>query len=66
MGKAVPRIIKVRAEELVNEMPGSFSVDFDKNKEVLATMDLPFSKVQRNLVAGFISRIIQQKNEASN
>jgi small subunit ribosomal protein S17e len=56
LGKAVPKGIKSRADFLLQRYPDSFSRDFEKNKEVLNSLGLPFSKQTRNLIAGYISK----------
>ncbi len=56
MGKAVPRAVKQRAMVLLEKNPDAFSEDFEKNKAVLRELSLPFSKVEQNLMAGFIAR----------
>ncbi len=56
MGKAVPRNIKQRANLLIEKFPDETSDDFEKNKEFINSMELPFSKKTRNLMAGFITR----------
>lgn len=59
MGKAVPKAIKQKARVLLTESPDSYSDDFDKNKEEINKLEFPFfeaSKINRNLVAGFITR----------
>ncbi len=61
MGKAVPRIIKQRSNELLRLYPESFSKDFEKNKEFLKSLKLPFSKTEINLMSGYISRKIVDK-----
>ena len=63
MGKAVPKSLKTRAEILMHEFPKEMSHDFDKNKEFLNTFDLPLSKSQRNLVAGYIARKTEKPKE---
>lgn len=57
MGKAVPRGIKVKAEQLVARFPDEFSEDFEKNKLFLGSLDLGFYKSSRNLIAGYIVTI---------
>lgn len=63
MGKAVPKSLKTIAEILMEEFPKEVSYDFDKNKKFLNTMDLSFSKSQRNLVAGYIARRTEKPKE---
>lgn len=56
MGKAVPKAIKARAKTLMKLLPGKFAKDFEHNKRALDSLKLPFSKTDRNLIAGFITR----------
>ncbi len=64
MGKQTTGILKTKAEKLYNMYPTEFSEDFEKNKEVLNGTGLfEYSKSDRNIVAGYLSRLIQQKNK---
>lgn len=65
MGKAVPKGIKSKANLLVSKFADRFSPDFDKNKEFIKTLELPFSKKERNLMAGFITRKMKQLKQAA-
>tara|TARA_Y100000310_G_scaffold342688_1_gene446936 strand:+ start:4321 stop:4512 length:192 start_codon:yes stop_codon:yes gene_type:complete len=56
MGKSVPKAIKSRSNILIKMFPEKFSRDFEKNKLVIDSFELPFSKTDRNLIAGFITR----------
>jgi len=58
MGKAVPRAVKQRAKFLLKKSPESFSEEFEKNKAAVRELNLPFSKVEQNLMAGFIARTL--------
>jgi ribosomal protein S17E len=58
MGKAVPKAIKMRSESLIKLLPQKFSKDFEKNKRVLDGLEIPLSKTDRNLIAGFIARTL--------
>ena len=60
MGKAVPKAIKSRAEILIKMFPDKFSKDFEKNKREIDALDLEFSKTDRNIIAGFITRKIAE------
>ena len=62
MGKSVPKGVKTKAEILIEENK-DFSKDFEKNKEVINSMDLNLSKKIRNLVAGYISRRMTAKEQ---
>ena len=57
MGKAVPQNIKSKANTLLDTYPDRFSSDFEKNKELINDFDMSLSKQQRNLLAGYISRV---------
>ena len=61
MGKSVPKGVKTKAEILMEESK-DFSKDFEKNKEIINSMDLGFSKKIRNLVAGYITRKMSSKD----
>ncbi len=60
MGKSVPKGVKSKAEILIKE-DKPFSKDFDKNKEIINSMNLGLSKKIRNLVAGYIARRMSSK-----
>ncbi|HZX34077.1 MAG TPA: 30S ribosomal protein S17e [archaeon] len=62
MGKAVPQNIKSRANVLIQAFPENFSDNFEKNKDFINSLGMPLSKLQRNLVAGFIVRIKERLN----
>ncbi len=57
MGKAVPRLIKQRAKKLLEAYPEELSKDFEKNKQFLKSLELPFSKTELNLISGFVVRL---------
>ncbi len=56
MGKAVPRSIKMRVETLLEKFPDRFGSDFEKNKQILNELNLSLSRFDRNMIAGFITR----------
>ncbi len=62
MGKAVPKSIKSRAEYLLENHKEKFGKDFEKNKEVINGIGLSLSKNDRNIMAGYISRMIKDAN----
>ena len=63
MGKAVPKLVKQRSHTLLEEYPDRLSKDFEKNKEFLHSLNLPFSKVEINLMSGYIARKNRGKKE---
>ncbi len=62
MGKSVPKGVKTKANILMGES-NEFSRDFEKNKEIINSMDLSFSKKIRNLIAGYVSRIKETEEQ---
>ena len=50
MGKAVPKGIKSKANLLVSRFADKFSSDFVQNKDFIKTLELPFSKKERNFI----------------
>ncbi len=66
MGKAVPKGIKARAEEIQKYFADKVTTDFDLNKAFINSLSLPITKTNRNLIAGFLTRqTIQAKKKAS-
>jgi ribosomal protein S17E len=61
LGKAVPKGIKSKSLLLMKEFPEKFNADFEHNKKAVEEMNLPFSKTNRNLVIGFLTRKIKQQ-----
>ena len=61
MGNSVPKAVKIRAEVLIQEKPELFSMNFEKNKKVMNDLELPVSKHNRNLIAGYIVRMLKDK-----
>jgi ribosomal protein S17E len=64
LGKAVPKAVKMRVEILLKEMPEKFSTSFEKNKEVINTLDMKFSSFDKNLMAAFLTRKIKRLKKA--
>jgi ribosomal protein S17E len=61
MGKSVSKGLKYRSEVLIRDLPEKFGKDFEKNKSSLNTMPLGLSKENRNIVAGFVTRLAKRK-----
>lgn len=58
MGKQMTSILKNKAEELYKRYPEKFTDKYAENKEVVKETGLfEYSKTDRNLVAGYITRI---------
>ena len=65
MGKAVPKSIKIRAEILLQKFGEKLGSDFEANKRVINELKLPFSRFDRNKIAGFITKKMNEKKKAS-
>jgi len=63
LGKAVPRSIKIRVEQLLELFPKKFGTDFEKNKQLLNELDLSLSMFDRNMIAGFLTRTMNQQKK---
>jgi small subunit ribosomal protein S17e len=59
MGRIKSAIIKRTATKLLQENPELFSGDFERNKKLLH--ELIASKKIRNMVAGYITRIVKKQ-----
>ncbi len=62
MGKQSTRVLKRKAQQLIELLPDKFNEDFEHNKQVLKELHIfDYSKTDRNIVAGMISRLVQNK-----
>ena len=57
MGKAIPKYIKMRARKILELVPDKFGQDFEVNKTEVKALNLPISKTERNLIAGYFVRL---------
>ena len=64
MGKAVPKSIKSRVETLLEKFPAKFGTDFEKNKQLLNELELSLSRFDRNMIAGFITRKMHERQKS--
>lgn len=58
LGKVRPEKVKKVARQLAKLHPDSFSTDFEKNKKALDSMATIYSSKLRNLIAGYITRLV--------
>ena len=63
MGRIKTVLVKRITKQLVKEHGEEFTEDFDKNKEVLAKYTNIESRKIRNVVAGYVSRLVKQAKE---
>jgi len=61
MGRIKTMLIKRSTNNLINQYGDKFKTDFDENKPiVMEYADIP-SKKLRNIVAGYVTRLMKQK-----
>jgi small subunit ribosomal protein S17e len=58
LGKVRPEKVKKIARELVKRHTDQFTTDFEKNKRALDSMATIYSSKLRNLIAGYITRLV--------
>jgi len=63
VGRIKTSSVKNIARELLEKYPDKFSIDFEKNKKVLAELAEFESKRIRNIVAGFITALKKQSEK---
>ena len=63
MGRIKTALIKRLTKQLIKEHGNEFKKDFNENKELIAKfMDVP-SKKMRNLIAGYVTRLMKAGQE---
>jgi len=62
-GKVRTELVKRIARELVERFPDKFTTDFENNKKLLESLTNISSKNLRNRVAGYITRLQNQKEQ---
>ncbi len=66
MGKQRTKPLKRKAEKLLQLFSERFTTDFEKNKKVLDELGFfSYSKRDRNIVAGIITRELEKAGQAS-
>ena len=63
MGKALSKGLKVKGNQLIEFYEDKLSLDFQKNKDFIDSLGLPFFKKTRNLLAGYIVRQLKKKKD---
>ena len=58
MGKVRPEKVKKIARDLVKRFPDRFTTNFEENKVALHSMATIYSSKLRNLIAGYITRLV--------
>lgn len=63
IGRIKTVLAKRVSKQLVREHPEEFNEDFDKNKEILKKYAVIKSTKLRNVIAGYVSRLVRQAKE---
>jgi ribosomal protein S17E len=63
MGKSMSNKIKSKAKIIIKEFKNELSTDFRKNKDFLKELNMPFSKLTINLMAGYITRVLKAEKK---
>lgn len=61
MGRIKTLLAKRIAEKLVKEHAQEFTQEFDKNKELVEKYTTVSSQKMRNVIAGYIARLVKQR-----
>ncbi|BDH79201.1 MAG TPA: 30S ribosomal protein S17e [Methanothermobacter sp.] len=62
MGNIRTAFVKRVAKELVENNPGKFTLDFEKNKKLVEELSTVSTKHLRNKIAGYITRLMRQQS----
>ena len=60
MGRIKTKLVKRTGEELFRSNPNKFSEDFEDNKKVLPELTELNSKKLRNVIAGYVTRLVRK------
>jgi len=63
MGRIKTTLIKRMTNDLISEHRDELTTDFEKNKVLVAELTDISSKKMRNMVAGYVTRIMKQKEQ---
>jgi small subunit ribosomal protein S17e len=58
LGKVRPEKVKKMARDLTKRYPDKFTTDFETNKTALNSIAKIYSSKLRNLIAGYITRLV--------
>lgn len=63
MGRIKTQYVKRTSQDLLKKHEQHFSADFDANKKAVGALTDVSSKKVRNVVAGYITRLVRTKKE---
>lgn len=61
LGKQRSKVLRRKAEEIFKMFPDKFSKDYEKNKKALNEMKIFHTKIDRNIIAGYMVKLAQEK-----
>lgn len=61
MGRIKTQLVKRTALKLMKEYPKTFKKNFSENKILLSGVTEIYSKKLRNVIAGYLSRLVRQQ-----
>ena len=65
MGRIKTVLIKRKTRELLKMHGDKFTPDFEKNKEVVSKMISTQSKKLRNIIAGYVTRLVKKETQGT-
>jgi len=65
MGRIKTKLVKRSAIQLLKHHGGAFDEDFQQNKKAIAGVAEIPSKKMRNVITGYLTRLVKQKNQES-
>ena len=63
MGRIKTQLIKRISNKLIKEHRNEFKEDFKENKDIVSKLALIPSKKIRNIIAGYVTRLMQTQEE---
>ncbi len=61
MGRVKTQLVKRATLKLMQQHPNTFKKDFSENKILLAGVSEIYSKKLRNVIAGYLTRLVRQR-----
>lgn len=65
MGRIKTKLVKRSAVQILNHQRGVFSDDFQQNKKAIGGVAEIPSKKMRNVITGYLTRLVKQRNQES-
>ena len=63
MGRIKTQFIKITSTDLMTKHSDKFTIDFEHNKIAVSLLTDVQSKKVRNVIAGYLSRLVRNKKE---